>query len=388
MNNREYIVRHRNEDVRMLALRCSESGVDVSFCLRQIEAWQKARTKLPRWADTDDIIFPPRINMEQCSSQTTAEYKRNLILRLLPRHRSSMVDLTGGFGVDFSFLSPLFEKAVYVERDSELCQIASHNLPLLGISHAQVVCAQAECFLEEVAHQNLLFLDPARRDDAGRKVVALHDCSPDVEALSSRLLSLSDVVVVKLSPMLDVGQALQRLPDVCEVHAVSVDGECRELLLVLSASDAPLTYHCVNLGRQHQIFITEERHAQPLMASAPGRYLYEPNASILKVGVQDALCQTYNVAKLHPFSHLFTSGEICDEFPGRRFLVEDFTTCGKRELKTFLRDIPKANLSVRNFPSTVASLRKQWHLAEGGDVYLFATTLSDGTHVLIRCRKA
>ncbi|MGN1256690.1 MAG: hypothetical protein ACI4UA_05955 [Bacteroidaceae bacterium] len=387
MNNREYIIRHRNEDVRMLALRRAEPGVDVSFCLRQIEAWQKACTKLPRWADTDDIIFPPRINMEQCSSQATAEYKRNLILRLLPEHRSSMVDLTGGFGVDFSFLSPLFDKAVYVERDSDLCQIASHNLPLLGASHAQVICAQAECFLEEVAHQNLLFLDPARRDDAGRKVVALHDCSPNVEALSSRLLSLSDVVMVKLSPMLDIGQALQSLPNVCEVHTVSVDGECRELLLVLSASDAPLSYHCVNLGRQQQIFITKERHAQPLIASAPDRYLYEPNASIMKAGVQDALCQTYHVAKLHPFSHLFTSGEICDVFPGRRFLVEDFTTCGKRELKSFLRDVSRANLSVRNFPSTVASLRKQWHLAEGGDVYLFATTLSDGTHVLIRCRK-
>ena len=189
MDNREYIIKHRHEDVRRLALGRAEQGVDMPFCLRQIEAWQKACTKLPRWAETDDILFPPRINMEQCSSQATAEYKRDLILRLLPEHRSSMADLTGGFGVDFSFLSPLFEKAVYVERDADLCQIASHNMPLLGASHAQVICADAEHFLEDASQQGLLFLDPARRDDSGRKVVALHDCSPDVGALSPRLLS-------------------------------------------------------------------------------------------------------------------------------------------------------------------------------------------------------
>ena len=387
MDNREYIIKHRHEDVRRLALGRAEQGVDMPFCLRQIEAWQKACTKLPRWAETDDILFPPRINMEQCSSQATAEYKRDLILRLLPEHRSSMADLTGGFGVDFSFLSPLFDKAVYVERDADLCQIASHNMPLLGASHAQVICADAEHFLEDASPQDLLFLDPARRDDSGRKVVALHDCSPDVGALSPRLLSLARVVVVKLSPMLDIEMALQSLPSVCEVHTVSVDGECRELLLVLSASASSLTYHCVNLGRHPQFFITAERHAQPRMAHALDRYLYEPNASILKAGVQDALCQTYGMGKLHPFSHLFTSGELCKDFPGRHFLVEDFTTCGKREIRSFLKDVPQANLSVRNFPSTVAQLRKQWRVAEGGEIYLFATTLSDDTHVLVRCRK-
>ena len=227
MDNSEYILAHRTDDVRALALRSADAGVDKSFCLRQIEAWQTARTKLPRWAATDGILFPPRLNMEQCSSQLTAEYKARLVERLLPEERGSLTDLTGGFGVDFSFLAPLFRNAVYVERNSDLCEMAQHNLPLLGAGHARVECAQAEDFLDGAGQQDLIFLDPARRDDAGRKVVALSDCSPDVAALSPALLSRSRVVMVKLSPMLDIGQALLSLHAVREVHTVSVDGECR-----------------------------------------------------------------------------------------------------------------------------------------------------------------
>lgn len=387
MENSEYILKHRMDDVRALALRSADAGVDKSFCLRQIEAWQTARTKLPRWAATDGILFPPRLNMEQCSSQLTAEYKASLVQRLLPVERGSMADLTGGFGVDFSFLAPLFRNATYVERNSELCEMALHNLPLLGAGHAKVECAEAETFLDRVGRQDLIFLDPARRDDAGRKVVALNDCSPDVSALSSVLLSRSRVVMVKLSPMLDIGQALLALHSVCEVHTVSVDGECRELLLVLSAGECRPAYHCVNLGRHPQSFVTSERHAQPRIAETPGRFLYEPNASILKAGVQDALCESMDVGKLHPFSHLFTSEVLRADFPGRCFRVEGVSTYGKRELKSFLRNVRQANLAVRNFPSTVAQLRKQLHLAEGGDTYLFATTLADGTHALVRCSK-
>lgn len=387
MDNSEYILAHRTDDVRALALRSADAGVDKSFCLRQIEAWQTARTKLPRWAATDGILFPPRLNMEQCSSQLTAEYKARLVQRLLPVERGSMTDLTGGFGVDFSFLAPLFRNAVYVERNSDLCEMAQHNLPLLGAGHARVECAQAEDFLDGAGQQDLIFLDPARRDDAGRKVVALSDCSPDVAALSPALLSRSRVVMVKLSPMQDIGQALLSLHAVREVHTVSVDGECRELLLVLAAGECRPAYHCVNLGRHPQSFVTSERHAQPRIAGAPGQFLYEPNASILKAGVQDALCESMDVSKLHPFSHLFTSDILRQNFPGRSFRVDGISTCGKRELKSFLRDVRQANLAVRNFPSTVAQLRKQWHLAEGGDIYLFATTLADGTHALIRCSK-
>ena len=388
MSNEEFILCHRTEDVRTLALHGSVSGVDMPFCLSQIAAWQKARVKLPHWACTEGISFPPRLNMEQCSSQSTAEYKAFQIKRLLPNGRMSMADLTGGFGVDFSIIAPLFTSATYVEKNAELCSIAQHNLPLLGVAHAQVVCSDAENFLSETDREDLLFLDPARRDDAGRKVVALHDCSPDVEALSAMLLSRARLVMVKLSPMLDIGHALDVLPAVREVHTVSVDGECRELLLVLSSSSkSPLAFFCANLGRQPQMFVTHERHAKPLIAHRPCRYLYEPNASVLKAGVQDALCEYFGISKLHPFSHLYTSDVQLQDFPGRCFRVEGVSRCGKRELKSFLRDVRQANLAVRNFPSTVAQLRKQWHLTDGGNVYLFATTLADGSHALVRCSK-
>lgn len=387
MDNREYILRHRGEDVRVLALRGAEAGVDVPYCLCQIEAWQKARVKLPRWAATDGILFPPRLNMEQCSSQWAAEYKARQVERLLPRGRASMADLTGGLGVDFSFLAPLFRSATYVERDPGLCEAALHNLPLLGAAHARVECAAAEDFLKATGCHDLIYLDPSRRDGTGRKVVALHDCSPDVQALAGTLRARARLVMVKLSPMLDISHALAALPDVREVHVVSVEGECRELLLALAPGEASPVYRCANLGRTPQYFSTSGRHARPRVAPRPARFLYEPNASILKAGVQDALCARCGVEKLHPFSHLFTSEVLCGDFPGRRFRIEGVSACGKRELKTFLRDVRQANLAVRNFPSTVAALRKQWRLAEGGDIYLFATTLADGSHALVRCSR-
>lgn len=388
MDNSEYISLHRHDDVRRLALQGAGDGVDLTFCLTQIEAWQKACTKLPRWAALSDIEYSPRLNMEQCSSQSTAEYKAREVARLLPQERSSMADLTGGLGVDFSFLAPLFVRATYVERDECLCRIACHNLPLLGVSHAQVQCGGAEEWLAHAGQHDLIFLDPARRDVAGRKVVALPDCSPDVQSLAPTLLAHARLVMVKLSPMLDIGQALLALPTTREVHVVSVDGECRELLLVLGDTAARPTFLCVNLGREPQEFITDRQPVQVSLATRPQAYLYEPNASILKAGVQDHLVGQWPVTKLHPFSHLFTSSELLPDFPGRRFLVQGISTCGRRELKAFLRDVPRANLAVRNFPSTVAALRRQWHLAEGGDVYLFATTLADGSHALVRCRKA
>lgn len=388
MDNSEYISLHRHDDVRRLALQGAVGGVDLPFCLTQIEAWQKACVKLPRWAAVPGIEYPPRLNMEQCSSQHAAEYKARQLVRLLPADRHSMADLTGGLGVDFSFLAPLFAQATYVERDERLCRIARHNLPLLGVAHAQVQCEQSKEWLAHAGQHDFIFLDPARRDGAGRKVVALPDCSPDVQSLMPALLSHARLVMVKLSPMLDIGQALQALPTTREVHVVSVDGECRELLLVLGGSPGTLTYRCVNLGRDLQEFIVSPQPVQVPLSERPEAYLYEPNASILKAGVQDHLARVWPVTKLHPFSHLFTSSQFLPDFPGRRFLVQGLSTCGRRELRTFLRDVPQANLAVRNFPSTVAALRRQWHLAEGGDIYLFATTLADGTHALVRCSKA
>ena len=387
MTNSEFILQHRTEDVRKLALRKMPEGLDAAFCLQQIEGWQLARKKIPRWAETDGLLFPPRLSMEQCSSQQTALYKRGVVERLLEGQCQRMMDLTGGFGIDFSYMAPLFREAVYVEQQEQLCQIAQHNFQLLGLQHAEVRNAQSQDVLAAYGEPSLIYADPARRDDAGRKVVLLQDCQPDVVALQDELMAHARVVMLKLSPMLDIQQALRQLRYVREVHVVSVDGECKELLLVMYQQEAPLRYYCVNITDHVQETVVEEASVRPVISGQEMAYLYEPNASILKAGVQDALCNIYKVEKLHAFSHLFTSDHLIEDFPGRKFRILGRSDFSKQGVRNLLAGVKQANITVRNFPATVQELRKKLKLADGGSVYLFATTMSDNSHVLLRCEK-
>lgn len=320
-----------------------------------------------------------------------------------------MVDLTGGFGIDFSYIARSFQSATYIERLPHLCDIARHNFPLLGLDNANILCGES---LPTEWRGNLIFADPARRDTAGRKTVALEDCTPDMTQLYKDLLSRTNYLIIKLSPMLDISQALRSLSDVREVHVVSVKGECKELLLVLSStSDAPLTYHCVNLGTDDIPFSCTESERHQCCAEIavpkslqPPFLLFEPNASLLKAGCQDALASSLGLQKLHPLSNLFiymsseqdkhfsymSSGQAnpnspdLSQLPGRVFEATAICNAGKKEIKTLLGDQKQANLTVRNFPTSVAELRKKWKLKEGGDTYLFATTLADGKHVVIK----
>lgn len=388
MTDETFIAESLGADVRALALGKAPDGVNLRYCLRQIGGRQIAARKLPSWARTEGIVYPVRLSMEQCSSEQTALYKRRLAERLTAESHGRMADLTGGFGIDFSFLAQLFDEAHYVECDGELCRIARHNLPLLGLPQAHVHQTSAEAFLDGAEPCDLIFLDPSRRDAAGRRVVALGDCSPDVEALRDRLLAKARTLLVKLSPMLDIQDTLRRLPGVDEVHVVSVDGECKEILLVASrGKSGTAACHCVNLSARTQTFSTVGWEARPVISPRPGGYLYEPNASILKAGVQDALCEAFRVGKLHPFSHLFTSDRPVPDFPGRSFRVEDVGSFAKRDLRRLLSGIGQCNLAVRNFPAGVGELRRRLKLREGGDTYLFATTLADGSHALLRCSR-
>lgn len=387
MTNSEFILQHRTEDVRKLALRKMPEGLDAAFCLQQIEGWQLARKKIPRWAETDGLLFPPRLSMEQCSSQQTALYKRGVVERLLEGQCQRMMDLTGGFGIDFSYMAPLFREAVYVEQQEQLCQIAQHNFQLLGLQHAEVRNAQSQDVLAAYGEPSLIYADPARRDDAGRKVVLLQDCQPDVVSLQDELMAHAKVVLLKLSPMLDIQQALRQLRCVREVHVVSVDGECKELLLVMYQQEASLRYYCVNITDHVQETVVEEASVHPVISGQEMAYLYEPNASILKAGVQDALCNIYKVEKLHAFSHLFTSDRLIEDFPGRKFRILGRSDFGKQGVRNLLAGVKQANITVRNFPATVQELRKKLKLADGGSVYLFATTMSDNSHALLRCEK-
>ena len=385
----DFIHIHAEADVRQLALQGTKNPeVDLSFALEQIAGRQKAKTKLPSWAAVDGIVYPPHLSMEQCSSEQTARYKA-----LIAGKGALIVDLTAGFGVDMAFMSQGFQKAIYVERQAPLCAISSENYKLLGLNHIEVICADGIDYLHQLEHADLIFLDPARRDDHGARTYGIADCTPNVLELRDELLKKADRVMLKLSPMLDWRKAVEDLGHVNEVHIVSVDNECKELLLILSKEKKPLKLFCVN---NDQVFegdqgdwlnersIAEIRVPVPMSSQA---YLFEPNASIMKAGCFTLLEQRFNVSQLDKNSHLFVSDKDCSDFPGRRFTIEKTTSMNKRELKTALAGIDKSNITVRNFPLSVAELRKRLKLKDGGNLYLFATTLADGQHQLFLCRK-
>lgn len=399
MTTAEFIREYRERDIRQLALQANRfPDVDMPYALDQIQGWQIARRKLPKWAACDGVIFPPHLSMEQCSSEPTAQYKLNLATEWAERvdHASSMTDLTGGFGVDFSFTSCAFAAATYVERSEQLCSIVEHNLPLLGLNNATVVCADAVEYLSTVEPQTMLFLDPARRDEHGAKTVMLADCTPDVVQLLPKLLEKSRFTMLKLSPMLDWHKAVDDLQGaVREVHIVSVGGECKELLLVLSTVvESELKVYCADLSTASDtssIFVYTPGSSAPVtnskLKTQNSKFVHEPNASIMKAGCFDELAAAYGVSPVSRNSHLFLSDEPVDGFPGRSFVVERVTTMNKGELRKALVGIEKANIATRNFPLTVAELRKRLKIKDGGDVYIFATTTAEGEHLLLISRK-
>ena len=429
----DFIRQHQDDDVRQLAFLGSKyPEVDMPFALDQIRGRKMARVKLPRWASLEGIIYPPHISMEQCSSESTALYKAELAARLLGLPASSsgtemkteneieFVDLTGGFGVDFSYIAArLGVKSMYVERQAHLCEAAKENFERLGLKNAIVkngdgievlhsflpkkddaastddslgiTYDQPLSLLKTNLGLKIIFIDPARRDDAGNKVVSLKDCTPDVTVLQEEMLSKADYVIIKLSPMLDWHRAISELSHVREVHIISVNNECKELLLVLSARNmGNLRIYCVN---DAQSFVCEESDMEASSVKiAPStleemQYLYEPNASLMKAGCFGVLSGRYDARMLSKNSHLFVSREPIEAFPGRSFRIIAVSSFNKKELKRHLSGITKANIATRNFPLSVAELRKRLKLKDGGETYIFATTLSDESHVLVITEK-
>ena len=383
---RDFIEQNLNADIRQLALKgCRDKDVDLDAAIRQIAGRQTARRKLPSWAALDGILYPPHLNMEQCSSEQTARYKA----RICSSHPSSktLVDLTGGFGVDFAFMSEAFDEATYVERNSELFAISSANMKILA-PKAKCLNEDGLEVLHRLDHVSMIFMDPARRDHHGARTYGISDCTPNVLEIKDELLQKADVVMLKLSPMLDWHKAISDLGEqyIKEVHIVSVQNECKELLIVMQQQPAePPTVYCVNddsVFSYHPSSISSNHisHHSSLI------YLYEPNASIMKAGCFAEIEQAFKVSQLAPNSHLFASDQAIADFPGREFRVTAVTSMNKQELKQALKDIRQANIAVRNFPMSVADLRKRLKLSEGGNDYIFATTLTEGKKVLIICQ--
>ena len=331
--------------------------------------------------------------MEQCSSEQTAIYKCGVVERLPKEFRETLVDLTGGFGVDFAFMARHFEQAVYVERQEHLCETASHNFELLGLNHARVIHADAEAVLNDLSTtpaSTLLYIDPARRDSNSARTYAIADCTPNVLELLPDLFKAAHHILIKLSPMLDWHKAVADLGDrVAEVHIVSVGNECKELLIFLDADhQGEPTVHCVN-DEQRLVYSPSENDGNTAIATDNDcAYLYEPNASIMKAGCFGVLTERFPVKALSAGSHLFISNQEVNDFPGRRFAITAVTTMNKKELATALKGITRANVAVRNFPMSAQDLRKRLHLQDGGDCYIFGTTTADGRRLLYLCKKA
>ena len=391
----DYARQHADEDVRQLALRgCKDPDVELTVALQQIQGRQTARQKLPSWAAVDGIQYPPHLNMEQCSSEQTARYKADLCRRLLSgSQQTSLYDLTGGFGVDFAWMSEAFDQSTYVERDAQLFAISSANFEQLG-KKVEKVNADGIDVLHTIGHATMIFLDPARRDDHGGRTYGISDCTPDVLAVRDELLKKADFVVLKLSPMLDWRKAVSDLGEqnVSEVHIVSVANECKELLVVMQQQSTSLTVFCVN-DDQTFVFnpilatIGHERHVEPSLLAGAGKRLLVPNASVMKAGCFDEQAQQFSISQIARNSHLFISDGVVEGFPGRQFAIDAVSSMSKQDLKTRLAGIRQANIAVRNFPLTVAELRRRLKLSEGGSKYIFATTLANGNRVLLICQR-
>ena len=393
----QFIREHRNDDVRKLALASHPQDIDIQYALTQISGWQAARVKVPLWAATDGIVYPKHLSLEQCTSQYIAQYKAAQVESLLGKGLC-MADITGGMGVDCYFISRNTAHTFYNEMSAELCSNAAVNFKALERGDIEISCSTAEDFISQLEpdSRDLIYLDPARRGDAGRKLISISDCQPDTVALQDALLRIAPNVMVKLSPMLDISRALTELKHVSHVFIIGLEGECKEITLLMQRGfDVEPTITAVN--------IDSDGTPQPAISSAksidaalplpiadadllqPGTYISEPSAPYMKSALFRTIAAKTATTLLHPDTHLFWSKEKPESFPGRTFQIEGIIPFDKRSLTALVKT--QANLSVRNFPESAPKLQQRLKLRDGGPRYLIATTLSDSRRILLDLRK-
>lgn len=380
---------HENDDVHKLALQAKNyPEIDMVQALQQIKGLQIAKYKIPLWYSCDKILYPIHLSLEQCSSEETALYKQQIAIK-----GDTMVDLTGGLGVDTAFLSPNFRKVHYVEQQESLTELASHNFSALDLADKiEIANEDSVEFLQEMDPVDFIYIDPARRDTKGQKTALIEDCTPNLLEIQHLLDSKAKQVMIKLSPMLDITLALQSLTNISEVHIVSVDNECKELLFIKNNKEIVKEprIHCVNLSSEKEVFIflkSEEENTSANYTSSPEKYLYEPNTSLMKAGAYKILCEKYSIKKLHPSSHLYTSDILISNFPGRKFEIQQLSSLNKKDIKRDFADISQANVATRNFPLKAEELKKRLNLKDGGDIFIFGSTLADNQKVIFICKK-
>lgn len=386
-----FIQAHLSDDPDRLLLSASRyPEIDMPFVVAQITARRQIKEKLPTWYQQEQLLFPAKIAAEQCSSEQTALYKQQLVTK-----EDTLCDLTGGLGIDSYYFSRRVKQVYYIERFPSYCEVARANMATLGARNVVVLEGDSTQWLDQLPAIDVFYVDPARRGEGNKRMFALSDCEPDLTQLLPRLLAKAPRVIAKLSPMADLRQTLALLPTTQAIHILSVKNECKELLFVIGREprESAVPIHCVHLTKQaasDECFVCSleaEQQAASHLATTLRRYLYEPNASVLKAGAFKQVACQFPVEKLQVSSHLYTSDHYLDRFPGRRFEVDEVIPFHSKSCKQLAGQSLQANVTTRNFPLTVEALRKKCRIREGGDIYLFATTGPKEEKLLIRTHK-
>lgn len=384
----QYIFDHEHEDERKLALNKKEIlGVPPSVLAEQIRGRKKAKEKLPSYYRTQGIVYPPGINLEQCSSEQAAAFKASVVQKHLGIKLTSCADLTGGFGVDSFAFSKICNTVHTVDPNESLLEIAKHNHTLLGATNIFYHSQTAEDFLLQNENRfDFIYIDPSRRRNANQRVFKFSECEPNVVDLLSPLLKKSDVVLVKASPLVDISQGLQELPHTQHVYVLSVNNECKEVLFLCTSNpEQEPVIHAVNLVHEvvHEFsFSQTEEKKSTSSISVPSTYLYEPNASILKAGAFKLVATRFNIHKVHVNTHLYTSDKLVHDFPGRIFKVEAIVKPDAKSIKPYLPE-ERANVITRNYPLIPDTLRKRIGLKDGGEKYVIGFTTADKLLVVV-----
>jgi 16S rRNA G966 N2-methylase RsmD len=379
----EYI--HNSLQVNISKLALSKNPfpeVDWKEIINQIVSKNKSQHKLPTWFNTDNIYYPPSISIEQTSSEITAKYKSELIFG------TSLIDLTGGFGVDDYYFSKKFERVIHCERNVALSEIVQHNYGVLNVNNITCLAQNSTEVIEQSENAfDWIYIDPSRRSDVKGKVFLLKDCLPNVPENLSLYFSKSQSILIKTAPILDITAGCMELENIKSIHIVAIENEVKEILWLLEKGyDDEIELFAVNIQKEKtdcNAFILGEH--TPARFSLPQEFLFEPNAPLLKSGGVDYLCDALHITKLHPHSHLFTHSELVD-FPGRRFSINEVLPFKKENLKKQLEG-KKMNITTRNFPLTVEEIRKKYKIADGGTIYAFFTTNINNEKIVLICTK-
>lgn len=390
---RQLIKENRGKNPHDVALRMRKSDVvRPSFVAEQVDGWNRLAVKVPSWAEKEGLYFPFAVSLQQCSSEAVARWRAKLV------EGDSLLDLTGGLGVDCYFMGRECKRVMYVDVDERAVLAAKHNYGILEASNTDFVCSTAEEYLalarEEGQHFGTIFIDPSRRSQSGGRVFQISDCSPDVEKIAEKMLEIADTVIIKLSPLLDISMLAAQLPKVTDVYAVGASGECKDIIVKLSnrINNIEPTLHAVSVGasgngEDFKFTMSDEHNTTLDVSELVGDYIFEPSPQLMKIGAFKLIGERYGAKALAKSTHIYTREEDIEDFPGRRFKVMTTYENSKKGIAALKREIDGASVAVRNFPISAEALRAKLKVKENEKIFVYGVTMTDGSQKLILCSR-